>query len=372
MLLQILFWLSLLYGGQMLLFAVGAWLSRYRHDRSYLPFVTVVIAARNEEENIGACLTSMSALDYPRELLEVIVVDDRSDDATGEIVGKFAAKHPFIRSLRAVPGTGELHGKANAVAQGIDVSRGEIILFTDADCEVQRGWVTETVKYYADLEIGMVAGFTELRGAGGFAKMQALDWFYLFSMAAAGIRIGHPFTAVGNNLSVRRKAYDEVGGYRGIPFSITEDYALFHAVTTQTKYRVRFPLDPLTLVHSRPCTTVRQLYNQKKRWFTGGRDMEPRNLIFFAGSFLYMLLLVVMIPAMWSEGFWFPWIVRLAVDFLLLVPALMVFKKWHLATAFFWLEIYVTLYVLVYPPVVLAGRGVVWKERSFTRGEGGA
>jgi hypothetical protein len=112
---------------------------------------------------------------------------------------------------------------------------------------------------------------------------------------------------------------------------------------------------------------VRQLYNQKKRWFTGGRDMEPKNLIFFSVSFFYMLGLLLLIPWMWSTGFWWPWIIRLLTDFFLLMPALIRFGGWRKITAFFWFEIYVTLYVIVYPPVVLAGRGVVWKERSFSR-----
>jgi 1,2-diacylglycerol 3-beta-glucosyltransferase len=367
MLLEILFILSLLYGLQTLLFAVGAWLSRYPSDPAFRPSVSIVIAARNEEANIGDCLEAIIALEYPRELLEVIIVDDRSGDGTAAIVERYSTSHPFIRLLRAEPGTGHLHGKANAVTQGIEATVGRIILFTDADCQVKPGWVAETVKYYADDTIGMVAGFTELRGDGGFARMQALDWFFLFSMAAAGIRIGHPFTAVGNNLSVRRQTYDAVGGYRGIPFSVTEDYALFHAVTAGTAYRVRFPMDSQTLVYSRPCPTARQLYNQKQRWFTGGRDMEPRNLIFFSVSFLYMLGLLLLIPWMWTTGFWWPWIIRLLTDLLLLMPALTRFGAWQKITAFFWFEIYVTLYVVVYPPVVLAGRAVVWKERSFSR-----
>jgi cellulose synthase/poly-beta-1,6-N-acetylglucosamine synthase-like glycosyltransferase len=309
----------------------------------------------------------MCNLTYPREKLEVLVVDDRSTDHTGEIVGTFSGRSTTIRLIRALPPTGHLQGKANAVTQGLDNARGEIVLFTDADCEVQPGWVEETVKYYADGRVGLVAGFTELKARSQFEKMQALDWFLLFSLAAAGIRLKQPFTAVGNNLSVTRAAYDAVGGYRSIPFSVTEDYALFHAVTSKGKFNARFPLDPGTLVFSRPCSTWRQLYNQKKRWFSGGRDMEPKNLLFFCVSYLFKLLLVLGLPAMWAAGAWLPWTAKALADFIVLAPALARFRRWNLLSAFFFLEIYLTLYVILYPPIVLAGSAVTWKDRSFRR-----
>ena len=367
MLLDLLLVLSLIYLAPMVLFAAGAWFSRYPVDRSRRPSVSIVIAARDEEENIGRCLESMCNLTYPHEKLEVLVVDDRSTDRTGKIVEGFAGRPTTIRLIRAQPATGHLQGKANAVTQGLDVATGEVILFTDADCEVQPGWVEETVKYYNEGRVGLVAGFTELRASSQFEKMQALDWFLLFSLAAAGIRLRHPFTAVGNNLSVTRGAYDAVGGYRSIPFSVTEDYALFHAVTSKGKLVARFPLDPSTLVFSRPCVSWKQLYNQKKRWFAGGRDMEVSNFVFFGLSYLFKLLLFIGIPAMWAAGNWFPWLASAIGDLVVLLPSLAAFRRWNLLSAFLFLEIYLAAYVVLFPPLVLAGSVVVWKDRSFRR-----
>ena len=107
--------------------------------RQSRPFVSVIVAARNEEHNIGRCLESMARLTWPRELLEVIIVNDRSDDATPAIVQDYAARFPFITLLHATPGTGHLAGKTNAVTQGIDASRGSILMMTDADCSVPPG-----------------------------------------------------------------------------------------------------------------------------------------------------------------------------------------------------------------------------------------
>jgi len=368
MLLDILAGLSILYSLQIAIFAFAAFRARYPSKKSFRPTVSIIVAARNEEENIGRCLDSLSRLSYPAELMDIVVIDDRSTDKTEEIVQRHAAADSRIRLVVAAPETGHLRGKTNAVTQGIEASEGEIILFTDADCEVPAGWVEETVKYYDSARVGIVAGFTALEAGSLFERIQTLDWFYLFSVAAATIRLRFPQTAVGNNLSVRRKAYDQVGGYRKIPFSVTEDYALFHAVTTETDFEPRFPLDPLTLVTSKACSSWRQVHHQKVRWFTGGRDMTARSLIVFSISFLFNGLLIVGLPAMWREGFWLPVLLKCVADLAMLLPAISVFGRWKLLPAFPLFEVYYTLYVLLYPPLVLTGRGVIWKERSFPNG----
>jgi len=365
MLQEILFVLAGIYLLMMVAYALAAALTRYSTNRKARPAVSVIIAARNEEENIRTCLDSVVRLTYPTRSLEVIVVDDRSTDATQKIVRQFTHDHPHIRLVVAAPGSGQLRGKTNAVMQGIDASRGEILLFTDADCTVPGGWVEETVKYYVDPNVGIVAGFTSLRAQGWFSSMQALDWFVLFTVAAGAVGLQFPITAVGNNLSVRRKAYDEVGGYRVIPFSVTEDYALFHAVTTKTKYRPLFPIDRAALVESAACETWKELYRQKKRWFTGGRDFNPARLFLFALTYLFHILILLSLlfadGSIALSGF----ALKALVDFCLALPTARVFKRWKLLKYFPLFELYLTCYVIVLPLVVLFATNVIWKERTF-------
>ena len=365
MLLDILICFTILYSLQIFLYAAAAWRARYAVNRSYLPAVSIIIAARNEEQNIGRCLDSMIRLTYPPHLLEIVVVDDRSTDGTRSIVDRYAETFPRISVVTTAPEQGQLRGKTNAVTHGIEKSTGEIILFTDADCSVPERWVEETVKYYVDQKVGIVAGFTELDARNWFGAIQAIDWFSLFSVAAAMIRLRYPVTAVGNNLSVRRAAYEAVGGYRTIPFSVTEDYALFHAITTGTDYRARLPLDPATVVHSRPCETWRELYRQKKRWFTGGRDMQFTDFLIFSISYITNILIVLGILLTGSPVAWSALGVKTLADLLLVVPCISAFRRWPLLRYVPLFELYFFLYVLYFPPRVFAGGAVVWKERSF-------
>ena len=365
MLYEILLFVSIIYLILIVTFAVAVSKAHYSFDRSLRPRVSIIIAARNEEENIRPCLESITKLTYPKPLLEVIVIDDRSTDGTHSIVSEFVAKHSYVKMLVADQEQGHLRGKTNAITKGIEASGGEVLLFTDADCTVPQHWVEEVVKYYDNPDVGIVAGFTSLRSRGWFESMQALDWFSLFSVAAAAIRMKRPVTAIGNNLSVRRVAYDAVGGYRKIPFNVTEDYALFHAVTSQTLFKPKFPLDETTLVESNPCRTSGELYRQKKRWFTGGRSMSLKSMLIFLAAYVLNCLLLVFPFLGDLRLLLIPVSLKLAADLALLASALTRFRRWGLLRYLFQYELYYMFYVLIFPLIVLPGRTVVWKDREL-------
>lgn len=366
MLVELLFLFAVLYTVQISFFAIGAYKARYTANASHRPTVSVIVAARNEEKNLRHCLDSLSRLTYPKEKLEVLVVNDHSTDATSSIIDDFARRFSYIKSLSAIADpSGRLHGKTNAIAQGIEHTSGEIILFTDADCVVQKGWVEETVKYYDTPSVGLVAGFTSLRVRTPFEAIQALDWFVLFSIAAGTNRLRFPVTAVGNNLSVRRAAYDSIGGYRTIPFSVTEDYALFHAITHAGRYVARFPIDARTLVFSLPCESWKQLFDQKKRWFTGGAKMDWKALSLFGVGYVFKALLVLTLVLGDIAHFLVAFALKTFLDAVLVWPALKAFDARQLVGYFLPFEIYYTLYVLLFPPLVIFDRNVSWKEREF-------
>jgi cellulose synthase/poly-beta-1,6-N-acetylglucosamine synthase-like glycosyltransferase len=365
MLADILLALAIVYSVKIVIFGIAAFNARYPSNPSYRPSVSIVIAARNEEKNIRQCLESMVRLSYPTNLLEIVVVDDGSEDCTADIAREYVSRFNHVRLHTAAPGIGNLKGKTNAVTQGIEVSHGEILLFTDADCSVPIHWVEGTVKYYTDPSIGVVAGFTALRVSRWFEAIQALDWFVLFSVAAATIRLKYPVTAVGNNLSVRREAYNKVGGYRNIPFSVTEDYALFHAIACHPGYTARFPLDYSTLVESDPCKGWKELYRQKKRWFTGGKGMDVRSLLVFTIPFVFNLVLLLSVLFAPSQSTFCAAILKTTADLFLAIPSVSRFKRWSLLRYFPVFELYYTSYVLLFPIVVLFGNEVVWKDRTF-------
>ena len=337
---------------------------KYNLTIDYEPMVSVIVAARNEEENIRACIESLLQLEYPKEKCELIIIDDGSTDRTGAIAQSFAKIHNHVRVIVSATGQGNLRGKANALSQGIDQSKGEILLFTDADCVVPPTWIRETVAHYAP-GVAVVAGFTLLRHSTAFEAIQAIDWFLLFGVSAATAAWNMPLTGIGNNLSVRRSAYDAVGGYRNLPFSVTEDYALVQAVWQKTRMEVRYPLNRKTLVVSKPCATLRSLFRQRQRWSVGGLEMVFRGFVLMAIPFALHLSFFVGFLLSPSWLWWTIMSVKIAGDIFLLWYPIRVFKEFNLLQYFLFFELYFIVYEMFIPFIALLSRKVVWKERSF-------
>ncbi|HNN95398.1 MAG TPA: glycosyltransferase [Pseudomonadota bacterium] len=360
--------LTAVYAGVGLVFLAALVFRQEPTKSDYRPTVSVIVAAKDEESCIQACLSSLRQLSYPAELLEIIIVNDRSRDRTPDIVRQNALACSLIRLVDAAPVPGMVPGKASALAQGVRYSLGEVLLFTDADCTVPPDWVQATLKYYDSERVGIVAGFTVVRPSSLLAALQALDWLYLFSVGAAFLKLGIPQTICGNNFSIRRTAYDAVGGYENTPFSLTEDFALFHRVLSRTGMIARMPLDRETIVETQPCRDFLDMYRQKLRWLTGGRDMPFFSLLVFGACYVFHLSMLISVLFHNSSLAWLAPATKLLVDLLVVLPAMRRIRRWGLCWGAPLFLVYFTFYVLVYPLIVLANRGVTWKGQLYRSG----
>lgn len=330
-----------------------------------LPPAAAVVPARNEEANIRPCLDALAAQEYPAGLLRVVVVDDGSTDRTAEHIAGHAARYPLITPLRMQRDAGTPPGKTGALAAGIAAAGGDVLLLTDADCIAPPGWAGRLASAFSDPEVSLAAGFTLVEGRSFFARMQALDWLFLVSLAAAGTAAGLPLTAVGTNLAVRRRAYEAVGGFAGLPFSVTEDYRLFSALVGNTPRRARFMADPAAAVTTMPCGTWGDFLRQKKRWFLGGVEMGPLRIglfVILAGFHLALPVLFPLAPLSVTVAA----AVKLICDALLLLPALRAFGLRRLLPLLPLYELLLTAYVVLVPLLLLVRPAVVWKGRSLT------
>ncbi|MDR3667579.1 MAG: glycosyltransferase, partial [Ignavibacteriaceae bacterium] len=222
-----------------------------------LPTATVIVAARNEEKNIIRCMSSLNNLIYPTGKLEIILVDDFSEDKTGSLIQDFIKNKPLFKKI--VPDKNSpLKGKVNALSSAIKISKGEIIILTDADCEVSHSWAASLASFYKD-DVGIVNGFSLLNNNTMFSAVQGIDIIYLLSVAAGCINMEYPVSCIGNNMSFRKKAYLETGGYESFPFSITEDFMLLHKISGLKKYKIIYPLLKESIIHSKACTGLKEL-----------------------------------------------------------------------------------------------------------------
>lgn len=355
----------LVYAVKILYFRIGAERASKPVEKEHSPFVSIIVAARDEEHNIGTCIEALSRIEYPQDRMEIIIMNDQSEDRTADIIHEWEAKMPHLVYMETEGKIYGLRGKANAVTQAIERSKGEIILTSDADCQVQPGWVRDTIRQYSD-DVGCVCGYTLIKPEGAFSIMQFLDWTYLMTVGAAGVGWNNPLSAVGNNMSFRRTAYEDVGGYREVGFSVTEDFVLFKAIGLKSQWKVRYPADPKTVVWSEPLRSIKEIYSQKKRWGKGGLEISVYGYAIMAAGFLTNVAIIAS-PFLGINMLW--WgvglAVRMALDTWFLSYML---RKIGMLSKLVYLplfEIYFHIYVTLLPFIATMTGKVTWKGRKF-------
>lgn len=121
------------------------------------PFVSVIVVARNEETNLKRLLPQLLTQNYSS--YEVIVVNDRSDDRTREVIEEHQLKFSHLRTVNILNLSNDLPAKKNALQTGIQISKGEILFFTDADCVLGKNWL-QTMSRAFVADVGLVAGYS--------------------------------------------------------------------------------------------------------------------------------------------------------------------------------------------------------------------
>ncbi|MCP5063647.1 MAG: glycosyltransferase [Ignavibacteriae bacterium] len=328
-----------------------------------LPTATVIVAARNEEENILECLVSLEALEFPQNKLDIILVDDYSTDSTNKIIAEYISDKPFFKLIQPTKDFGETRGKARAIANGIEFAKGEIILTTDADCTVSKMWAKTLASYYTE-GVAVVCGYTNQNWKNIFEGMQDFDFIYLLTVAAGTINWGKPMSAMGNNMSYRKSAYNEFGGYSKIPFSVTEDFKLLMAIKDLKKYKIIYPLDKESLVTSKPCNDAKTLYRQKKRWAVGGTGSSLDGFFVIASAFI-VTVFTLAVPFFYSATVMYVLLFKIFTDLFMLKNVFDTLAiKFNLKN-FIAFEFYITFYFVIIALVVLFDKNVVWKERNY-------
>ena len=239
------------------------------------PRVSILVAARNEAAALPRCLAALRAVQYPSELVEILVGDDGSIDGTAAVAA--AVLHGYAGTARVLPiaGTlGEARGKANVLAHLAEAATGDVFFITDADIAVPKTWITALLARLGP-DVGIVTGITAVRGGRVFDALQGLDWLLSLALVQVVSDGGRPVTAMGNNMLVTRAAYEATGGYPALPFSVTEDYALFRAVLARG-FGFGHVFAAAARADSLPMPTWTDLLTQRRRWLRGVQALPLR------------------------------------------------------------------------------------------------
>lgn len=258
------------------------YLRREENASDRLPSVTVIVPARNEARHLDYLFDCLQRQDYPRQLLEFCLVDDRSSDETYCRMEAFARECPQALVLRITDTVPHLAPKKRAIDLAIRRSRGEVLLLIDADSQPGPLWVRAMARPFADDRVAMVCGYYPYWPRQNFwQKLLALEYFSLAAVSAAGLGAGLALTCNGGNLAYRRRSYYAVGGFERIASFISgDDDLLLHEFHRRRVGKILYAAAPAAAVPTQPPASWREFFWQRVRYASKGLHYRP---LFTAG-----------------------------------------------------------------------------------------
>ncbi len=327
--------------------------------------VSIIIPCRNEEKNILDCLESVYAQNYPNELIEVIVVDDHSEDDTVNLIIK-NGKCKLIQ----IPS--HLKGKKAALTEGINHAKNEIIITRDADTFSEKNWLRTIMDEQLNSDADMIICPVTLKAENNFVNVfQRLEYYAFTIVTGATAFIKKPTLCNGANLCFKKSVFLKVDGYKGNDdLASGDDVFLLNKISGIPKGNVVYLKDLNASVYTKAEDSIKKMTNQRLRW--AGKNTRNPNLwnAFTASSILLAnisWLLIGLLSVFYRElGIYFAIIttIKCIIDFLLLFLGSTFHKQRGALVAFPLMVVLYPVYIVVIALVSMIIKPE-WKGRSI-------
>lgn len=364
--------LFLLYA-VLILYYRAAWLhlNEYQLDRNYTPKtkVSIIIPARNEEQHIRALLKDITSQYYPSELMEIIVVDDHSDDQTASLAKTFSEVK--VISLSDYTDGQKLNAyKKKAIETAIQQSSGELIITTDADCRMCNYWLLSIVQFYETYNHKLIAAPVIFSSDKSWFQMfQSIDF-----MTMQGITGALAFTKTGTmcngaNLAYTRNAFNAVEGFKGIDdIASGDDMLLMYKIEKKFPKRTAYLKCKDAIVYTDPMPDLHSFLQQRSRWASKANKFEDKRIktvlaiVYFFNLLFPLILILSYFQPMLLGVFFLLWLAKTSVELLLLFPVSQFFNKKSELVFFVFLQFIHIPYIL-YSGLKGQVGTYEWKER---------
>ena len=346
-------------------------LKRKAHWEGSLPSVSVVVAARNEENTIEQCVLEILNQQYPPDLFELIVIDDNSTDRTSTILSTIRSMDARLTVVSVGhDGTGVPGGKPSAIAAGVKTARGEIILTTDADCIVPSTWI-RTMIGYLPAGAAFAAGPVRERPTHTMlSHLSQLEFLGVISTSAGLIGNRRPIICNGANLAYRKEAFFAAQGF-GNTGNWCDDETLMHRIYSRHLGSVCFAASAEAVVETASADSLSSFWRQRLRWSAKGNHYERVSVLMrvIGLYFFFLFLLAAFIDAIFHQQviLWFSiaFFAKLVVDYSTLSKGAKLFQDHVQFLAFLVAELLQIPYV-----VLTAALGqfisIDWKGRAIS------
>jgi cellulose synthase/poly-beta-1,6-N-acetylglucosamine synthase-like glycosyltransferase len=320
-------------------------------------YVSVVVACRNEQENLPILLNCIADQNFPKASFEVIIVNDNSTDRTFEI----ASGTYGIDKLIVINNKGK--GKKQALRTGINTSSGNLIITTDADCRMEKDWIRTIAAFYEKYNPDMIICPVKLESKKSFFnRFQELEFLSLQGITAGSALSGNATMCNGANLAFTRDSYFKHSDHLHDEIASGDDIFLLHNLKKDSNTKILWIESVDALITTTSSSTFRSFLKQRKRWISKGKaysDMFTIYLgiatfitIFLQGSllvagFIYQPFIMIFLTI---------FILKSVPDFMILINTTIRYNKRELMIWFLPIQIVYPFYVLCVVCISLISR----------------
>lgn len=265
--------------------------------------VSVIIPARNEEQNIGDLLRLLEQQEYPASFIEIIVIDDQSTDRTADIVGE------FTNVILISQNDDEINSyKKKAIATGIAAASSQLIITTDADCKPGPQWIRIIVDFHLRTGSVFIAAPVDFESNSSILEnFQALDFMVLQGITGAAVSRRHLNMCNGANIAYTRSAFNEVNGFAGIDdIASGDDMLLMSKIANKFPDKVGYLKSEKAIVRTSPMKTWSTFFNQRIRWASKATRYQDKR-IFWVLLLVYLFnlsFLVLFFCGFFNSSYW--------------------------------------------------------------------
>ena len=341
---------------------------------------SVIIPFKNEVENLPDLLESISNLNYPKSLFEVILIDDESDDGSMDIIQqvldtKFSLGNSTRTDIKVINNDRKTNSpKKDAINTAISQAKFDWIVTTDADCIVPKYWLDNFNDFIQKNDTNFIVAPVGYHKVDTFLKrFQTLDFLSLIGATIGGFGINKPFLCNGANLAYKKDLFKKLNGFDGnTNIASGDDVFLLEKAIKHNPEKVRFLKSEEVIVKTKPQQDFANLLSQRIRW--AAKTSSYNNwfgklaglIVLMMNASLVCSLLFVLITLLDAKILGYIFIIKFSIDFLLIYKTARFFNQ----------EVYLSSYLIssllypffsVYVATISVFKGYKWKGNYYKK-----
>lgn len=335
---------------------------------------SIIVPFRNETENLPSLLKSIALLTYPKQLFEVILINDYSTDDSVLNIREFQKKHPEISITLTENKTQTKSPKKDAISLGAQLAKHEWIVTTDADCIVPKYWLTSFNAFIEKHNTVFISAPVTYHNTNSFFKrFQLLDFLSLIGATIGCFGLNLPFLCNGANLAYKKSAFIRVNGYSGnTDIASGDDIFLLEKMKQQYPHQIHYLKNKHAIVTTKPENTITSLIHQRQRWAAKASHYKgffSKLLGFIVLIMNTAILLLYMLTLSNSQSlmlFLCCFAIKIIADIVLLYQISALFKQTNALKSIL-LSSFIYPIFSIYVAFTSQILGYTWKSRTFKK-----